>query len=96
MSKIIMRNNKVAVEKINKGSSKKDSFLVLPDSPNDTGRIIYLGPNAGSDLKVDQTVYFASNYQNVRMEGRELCVMNDDNILGIVDENVTEQSSAKT
>lgn len=82
-----LRGNRVAVEKIKK-AKKGDGggFLVMPDGEEFMGVIRHVGESCSKDLKVDQKVYFSTNYQQVRIAGVDLCILEDAQIYAIVTE----------
>lgn len=81
-----LRNKKVAVEKIKKTTKKDNALFTMPETEEYCGVIKYLGSDVQSDLLVGQTVYFGTNFQEVRMAGSQLCVMDDINVLAVSDE----------
>ena len=78
-----MRGKKVAVEKQGKSGGSKDSLFALPEDTTSCGVILYVGPDVGSDLKVGQKVYFGDKRQQLRIEGKDLQVMEEDNVLAV-------------
>lgn len=88
MNQVQLRGQRVAVEKLKK-QSKKDSgsFFVDVETEEFVGLVRFVGSDLkDSDLKVGQKVYFGSQYQPVRMANTDLCVMDEDNVLAIVNE----------
>jgi co-chaperonin GroES (HSP10) len=83
---IKLRGNKVAIEKLKKAKRNEDAFIVMPDSEEFTGVVRYVGDSASADLRVGQKVYFSKNYQQLRMAGMELCVLEDVHVYAIVEE----------
>lgn len=83
---ILLRGNKVAVEKLKKAGGSTTSFLHIPDSEEYLGQIIHVGETADKGLKVGQKVYFSTNHQKCRMADKDLCVMDDKEIFAIVTE----------
>lgn len=77
-----MRGKKVAVEKLGKSSGSKDSLFALPEDTTSCGTIIAAGPEV-TDLQVGQKVYFGDKRQQVRIEGKDLQIMEEDNVLAI-------------
>lgn len=89
-----MRGSRVAVEILGK-SSNKGSLLAMPEDASASGVILLLGKDlASSDLKVGQKVYFGKNHHQLRMEGRNVLVMDEDNVYAIAeDSNAAEDGS---
>lgn len=83
---IKLRGNRVAIEKAKKVQNKNALGIVMPEAEEYVGIIKYLGETAASDLSVGQKVYFSTNYQNVRMGGAELCVMEDSQVYASISE----------
>lgn len=81
-----LRGKKVAIEKLKTQTKKQEnSFLHIPDSEEYLGIIKYIGPDADKDLKIGQKVFFSRNYQQVRMESSDLCVLEDKEIYAITE-----------
>lgn len=83
---IQLRGKRVGVEKLKKQDSKNELFLKMPDHEEYLGVVKYVGPDAQSDIKVGQKVYFGNTFQTLRMAGAEICVMEDTNVLASRDE----------
>lgn len=85
-AKINLKGKRVAVEKIKTQEKSETSFLVMPDSEEYLGRVRYVGPDADPTIQVGQKVYFSTNYQQCRIGGKDLCIMNDSEIFATVTE----------
>lgn len=83
---INLRGKRVAVEKIKKQQKGAHGGIIMPDSEEYLGHIRYVGPEADQSLKAGQKVYFSTNYQQSRMDGVDLCVMDDKEIFAVVEE----------
>ena len=82
---INLRGNRVAVEKLKKADKSQNSgFIILPKGDEYVGEIKYVGDQASPDLKVGQFVYFTTSHQSVRINGVELCVMEDKEVFATV------------
>lgn len=94
---IQMRNNLVAIKKLGKQSGNKggnlDGLLHMPEVADSQGIIKGTGPEAASDLKPGLKVYYGEKRTQIRMNGEDVLVMEDNNIYAIVDE---ESSSEET
>lgn len=89
---IKLRGKRVAIEKNKKANKKSDGFLIVPDSEESVGTVKYLGSDlTDTDLKIGQKVYFGNQYQNLRMGGADVCVMDELNVLAVVDEEKEQQ-----
>lgn len=85
--KINLKGKRVAIEKIKKqGKNQGHGGLIMPDSEEYLGIIRYVGENADPTHSVGQKVYFSTNYQQVRMGGVDLCVMEDKEVFAVVTE----------
>lgn len=84
---LILRGNKVAIERLKKQEKAGNlpGFLVMPEDSEYVGNIKFLGQNASSDLKVGQKVYFSTKFQNTRILGIDLCIMDDTEVYGIME-----------
>lgn len=84
---IKLRGNRVAIEKVKKSTAKQgDGFLVIPESEEYAGVVRYVGPEASADIKVGQKVYFSTAFQNVRMGGVDLCVLEDKMVYATIED----------
>jgi co-chaperonin GroES (HSP10) len=80
-----MRGKRLGVEKLGK-STNQNSLFALPEDTSSCGTIVFLGEGlAESDLKVGMKVYFGDKRQQVRIEGRDVQVMDEENVLAIAD-----------
>lgn len=84
---IKLRGNRVGIQKLKTRDKSGDDlgFLVIPDSEEYLGYIRYVGENADKSLQVGQKVYFTTNFQQCRMDGADICVTEDKEILAIVE-----------
>jgi co-chaperonin GroES (HSP10) len=81
-----------AIEKLRKAPNRSDGLFVEVQSEEYCGIIRYVG-NPGPDqfifmLKEGAKVYFGTKFQSFRIGGQELCVMEEENIIAVVDESV--------
>lgn len=76
----------MAVEKLKKQDKNDNLFLKMPDQEEFLGVVKFIGPDCKFAFKEDQKVYFATQFQQVRMGGMELCVMDETNILAYQEE----------
>lgn len=91
--KLRMRGNNVAVEKLKKQTkSTQQGFLVMPETTEFFGAIRFIGEGASKDLQIGQKVIFADKHQLTKLEGMEVAVMEDSNILAVLDEEPKAQS----
>lgn len=83
--KIAMRKKLVAVEPDTK--PKASGPFVGMDSDNNTSGIVrFLGPDVDQDIKIGSKVFFASKIANLVIEGKNLSIMESDNIVAIVED----------
>lgn len=78
---IKFRGKKIGVEKLKKQSNKSNSLYKELETEEFLGIVKYSSKKA--DVKVGDKVYFGKDFQNVRMEGSSICIMDDDNVLAI-------------
>ena len=75
-----MRGKRIGVEKLGKSTNQAGLFA-LPEDASAVGTIRYLGDGlAESDLKIGMKVYFGKNRHELRMEGKDILVMDEDNV----------------
>ena len=77
-----MRGKKVAVEKLGKSEGNKSTLFAMPEDTTSCGTIVGIGPEV-ADLKVGDKVYFGDKRQQIRAEGKDLQIMEEDNVLAV-------------
>ncbi len=78
-----LRGKKIAVEKLAKSGGQNGLFS-MPEDTTSCGIITHIGPEVQqNDLKVGMKVYFGDKRQQVRIEGKDLQVMEEDNVLAV-------------
>lgn len=85
--KINLKGKRIAIEKTKKLNKNQSGGLIIPDSEEYLGYVRLVGPEADSSIQVGQKVYFTTNFQQVRMGGVDLCVMEDSQVLAVVVED---------
>ncbi len=81
---IQLRGNRIAIEKIKKQTKNTtNGFLVMPDSEEYLGIIKFIGESSATDLEVGQKVYFSTKFQHVKIQGTDLCIMDDTEVYAI-------------
>lgn len=83
---IKFRDKRVGVEKLKKQNKKDTSFIIAPDHDEYLGIVRYVSEGAAKDLQVGAKVYFGNQFQTVKMNSAEICVMEDSNVLAVVNE----------
>ncbi len=91
--KIQMLGCRIAVEPLNK--VKKQSFIVMPESNENTGVIKYLGKEYDGSLQVEQVVCFGDQKQPVTVSGEDLIIMEPDNVFAILEDESIEEPKVK-
>lgn len=86
--KVLMQNEKIAVEKLGKHVNKNSLFTVVDDVFS-TGLIKYTHDN--SKFKIGQKIIFGVQREPTRIEGVELLVMHDSNVIAILEESNEEK-----
>lgn len=87
---ITLLGDRVAVEKLKQSTKQSDGFLVMPEAEEYMGIIRFVGNGQGLSLglKVGQKVYFGTTFQQVRLRGMDVCVMDEKNVLALVTDEV--------
>jgi co-chaperonin GroES (HSP10) len=83
---IKFRGKRVGVEKLKKTKNKSESFIVVADHDEYLGIVRYVSEEASQDLQVGQKVYFGNQFQTIKMNSADICVMEDSNVLAVVNE----------
>jgi len=92
-NRVQMLGKRVGVEPLNKATPKKESLFVTPDSSRNIGIIIYAGDASGFTVGVK--VYFGNKYERLPMEGKDILVMESENVLATVEENQEETPASE-
>lgn len=81
-----MRGKRIGVEKLGK-SSNQNTLFAMPEDTHSCGIVVFVGDAlSDSDIKVGKKVYFGDRRQMIRIEGKEVHVMDEDNVLAIAQE----------
>lgn len=90
-----MRGKRVGVEAPKK-TNRNQGVFHIPDDNNAVGIVRYLGEDLkATDLKIGDKVYYGDARQKLTMEGTEILVMDESNILAVVEEAANEEDQAK-
>ncbi|MCG3175419.1 MAG: hypothetical protein MOGMAGMI_00348 [Candidatus Omnitrophica bacterium] len=79
MSTLQVLNSYIVVEEPQK-VKKAQGLLTIPDQVDCTGIVKFLGSEYKGDLKVGDSVFYGDVRFKIRVEGRELLVMEESNI----------------
>lgn len=91
--KVQMRGNRVGVEQLKK--AKQAAYLQMPEDANNVGIIRLVGDGVeASDLVVGSKVYFGNKREQIKIEGKDILVMAEDNVLAIAGEEELEAQEA--
>lgn len=90
-----MRGKRVGVEQVGKSQSNT-TLLAMPEDSSAVGIIRYAGELAAKDLPVGTKVYFGKSYHQLRMNGKNILVMDDDNVYAIVEDTGAEDKKASS
>lgn len=80
-----MRGKRVGVEQLKKASNNT-SLLAMPEDASAVGIIQFRGSDTANDLQVGTKVYYGKNYHQLRMNGMNILVMDEDNVYAVVAE----------
>lgn len=93
---IVMRGKRVGVEKLGKASQSK-TFLAMPDDASAIGFIRFVGSElASSDLKVGMKVAFGKNRHEIKLNGMDVFVMDEENVYAVVEDQNAEVQPTPT
>ncbi len=91
---ILMRGNKIGVEKVGKSSSNLNG-IIMPDVADSLGIIRYVGDSVETDIVVGLKVYYGTKRQQIRMGGSDIEVMESDNVLAIVEDALNDKKNSE-
>ena len=83
-AQIKFRDKRVGVEKLKKTKNKDNTFMVLPDHDEYLGIVRYVSEAAAKDIQIGSNVYFGNQFQTVKMNSADICVMDDTNVFAVV------------
>lgn len=86
--RVLMQNEKIAVEKLGKHTNKNSLFATVDDVFS-TGVIKYTHDK--SKFQTGQKIIFGVQREPTRIEGVELLVMHDNNVIAILEESDEEK-----
>lgn len=85
-----MRGNRVGIELLAKGSDSK-SLIAMPEDTSAVGVIRYVGDGVTApELQVGVKVYYGKVHHQLRMNGANILVMNEDNVYAVVQEDTAK------
>lgn len=95
--KVRMLRNLIGVEKLGKSSRRSTGNLFADvEITHNIGVIRYVGEELSSKFSVGQKVYCGNQREEIRMNGADIMVMQEQNVIAIVedsDEEAKEESS---
>lgn len=80
-----MRGNRIGVERLGK-SQNNETILAMPEDTNSMGIVKFVGDSAPDDLKPGMKVCFGNKREPITIKGKEILVMDEDNVVAIVEE----------
>lgn len=83
-AQIKFRDKKVGVEKLKKPGKKEPGFIIMPEGDEYLGIVRYVSDGASKDFQVGMKVYFGTEFQSIKMNSADICVMNDSNVFAVV------------
>lgn len=90
---IKMRPGKLAVQK--QGTTKKNQgAFVMPETIDSMGIIEFIADDISekSGLKIGSKIFFGDRRQEIRMAGKDLQIMELENVIAIVEEQAKDET----
>lgn len=82
-----VRGKRVIVEKLGKSkNASHDSLFSMPEDVSAVGYILHVGPDV-KDLKQGQKVYYGKNRHELKMNGLDVLVMDEENVYAIEEDS---------
>ena len=88
-----VRGKRVVVEKLGKSKDTSNSLFAMPEDTSAVGTIKYVGKDV-LDLKPGMKVYYGKNRHELKMDGADVLVMDEDNVYAIAEEDGAEKKSS--
>lgn len=82
---LLVRGKKVAIQKLKKQEKKETSFYVDVSQDEFLGIVKHVGAEASADIKIGQRVYFGNVYHPIKIDGLDVLIMDDTNVLAILE-----------
>lgn len=89
-----MRGKRVGVEQAKKTDNNK-SLLAMPEDASAVGVIRFAGDQVDPSLAVGTKVVFGKGYHQIRLEGMNILVMDEENVYAIVAEDTGADDKQK-
>lgn len=86
------RGNSVGVEKLKKQGKQNNVLFAEPEQEEYRGIVRYVGEKVSADIAIGAKVFFYTKFQPFRIDGTDLCVMEDSNIVAVVQDDVAKDS----
>lgn len=92
--KVRMLRNLLGVEKLGKAAKKDDTKLFAPvDVTHNVGVIRYVGEALKEKFSEGQKVYVGNKREEIRMNGADIMVMEEDNVIAIEEASDEDQKT---
>ena len=91
-----MLRNLIGVVPAGKNTNRKQGLFVMPETSNNLGVIKYVGEDVKT-FKPGEKVYFGNSRETIIMQGEEVMVMEESNIVATLeDEDQDEKETQKS
>ena len=89
---VLMRGKRIGVEKLGRVSNNRTSSLLsMPEDASAVGFIRFIGKDlVNSDLRIGMKVYYGKNRHELKMNGMDILVMDEDNVYAVVEDDNEE------
>lgn len=88
MKNLKVLKSRIFVEKLAKKPSKSEGSLFVEAEVSDSqGTIIAIGEDYKGELNIGDRVYYGREVQQIRMTGKDVLVMDSENVVAIVEES---------
>tara|TARA_R110000868_G_C10973188_1_gene771559 strand:+ start:90612 stop:90887 length:276 start_codon:yes stop_codon:yes gene_type:complete len=84
MKNLIVLKNKILVEQISKKPEKQSGLFVEAEVSDSLGEVVAIGEDYEGTLTVGAKVYYGTKREELRMSGKDVLVMDPDNIVARV------------
>lgn len=86
MKNLRVLKNKILVEKLSKKPEKESGSLFVEAEVSDSqGTIVAIGEEYEGKLTIGNRVYYGRDVQQIRMTGKDVMVMDPENVVAIVE-----------
>lgn len=79
-----MLRNLLGVEQLGKSQKDENAMFASAEVGFNTGKVLYVGEELANKFSPGQRLYFGNTRELIRIDGKDVIVMKEDNVFAIV------------